>query len=286
MIPIDLDAEPVILSDPPALVPQVLDAEPAVAPPPANEEQAIARAALQLVDRAKAFQVIDPASYQQAGAMIDQLKTKKKDVVGWFAPMVDAAHDAWKALTSKRASVTDPLDEAITVLSSRYATFARQERERAEGERRRQEKEAQEREQARLQAEAAEIARQAAEAAQAALTAPSREEAQVLEQQAEQLTAAAEQTRVEAATVPAPVLPTHSRIDHAKGPTVAQNWTYEVTDKLALIKAVAAGEVSHEALEPCGPYLSKRAKADKATSRIPGVRVYDAGSVRASRSRR
>ena len=50
--------------------------------------------------------------------MIDQLKTKKRDVVGWFEPMVTAANKAWKALTLKRASVTDPLDEAITVLSA------------------------------------------------------------------------------------------------------------------------------------------------------------------------
>lgn len=292
-VPIDFDAFPVepatrspiddcfpVVETMPVRTPEVLPAE------PVTEEERVAQAALELVARAKAFEVTDPVSYEQAGRMIDQLKTKRKDVVGWFQPMVDAAHKAWKTLTERRGGLTDPLDEALAILSSRYATFARHERERADAERKRQEKEAQEGEQARLKAEAEEAQRLADEAAQAALTAPSREEAQVLEQQAESLQQQAEQTRVEAATVPAPVLPVHSRIDHVKGPTVAQNWTFEVTDKLALIKAVAAGHVSIEALEPNTSYLSKRAKADKATATIPGVRVYDAGSVRASRSRR
>lgn len=296
-IPLDFDDAPIapalttteparMAADLMTLRDPVIEVLPAAPEPPASEEERVARAALQHLEQAKAFQVIDPASYEQAGRMIDQLKTKKKDVQGWFAPMVDAAHAAWKALTSKRASVTDPLDEAITVLSSRYATFARDERERAEAERRRQEKAAQEREQARLRAEAEEAARLAAETAKAAETAPTREEAALLAEQAEQLTQQAEQTRVEAAAVQPPVLPVQSRIDHVKGPAVAQNWQHEVTDFAALITAVAAGTVSSQALVPNDTYLRQRAKADKGTAAIPGVRFFDAGSVRASRSRR
>ena len=63
------------------------------------------------------------------------------------------------------------------------------------------------------------------------------------------------------------------------GPQVRANWSFEVTDKMALVKAVAAGTVSHEAVEPNETYLRKRAQADKSTCQIPGVRVWDAGTV-------
>lgn len=287
----DLDVEPfdptkAVEPEPSPLVSGVAERLSRPEPVPASEEDRVAQQALQMVAQAKAFLVVDPASYALAGQMIDQLKVKKKDVEGWFAPMCDAAHKAWKTLTGKRASITDPLDEAIEALSTRYAAFKRQEEARAEAERRQREKEAQEREQARLRAEAAEAQRLAEEAAAAALVAPSREEAAVLEEQAEQLTQQAEQTRVEAATVEAPVLPRQSAIADVKGPSVAQNWTWELVDKMALIKAVAAGQVSTEALGVNTTYLNQRAKADKGTAKIPGVRFFDKGSVRASRSPR
>ncbi|MCC6355414.1 MAG: hypothetical protein IT577_16105 [Verrucomicrobiae bacterium] len=262
--------------------PEILPAEPARP----VDEQAIAHAAQSLVARAQAFHVTSPETYETAGLIIDELKRQKKAVEGFFAPMVEKAHAAWKALTSKRGSLTDPIDQALVVLQARYADYARRVREEAERERRRLEKEAQEREQARLRAEAEAREKEAEEARQAALQASTREEAQILEQQAEELQQTAEATRVEAATVQAPVLPLQSPIDVKKGPTVAQNWTWELLDKLALARAVVEGKVSSEAILENGSYLTKRAKADKGTATIPGVRFYDAGSVRASRGRR
>lgn len=269
----------------PAQTPDVLDAAPIISPP-ATDEERVAQAALAMVAQAKAFAVTDAASFERAGQLIDALKQRKKDVEGWFKPMADAAHKAWTTITGRRGAITAPLDEAITVLASRYSAFAREERERAEAERRRQEQEAQARERARLQAEADERARAAEEATQAALLASSQEEAQAFEQQAEQLTAEAAVIKQEAATVEAPVLPVHSTIDHVKGPAVAQNWQHEVMDLDALIQAVAAGQVSRQAVLANDTYLRQRAKADKGTMKIPGVRFFDAGSVRASRGRR
>lgn len=262
--------------------PEVLPAEPAR---PADE-QAIAHAAQSLVARAQALQVTSPETYEVAGRIIDELKRQKKAVQGFFAPMRERAHAAWKAITSKEGGLTDPIDEALTIIQARYSGYARQVREEAERERRRLEKEAQEREQARLRAEAEAREKEAEEARQAALQAATREEAQILEQQAEELQQTAEATRVEAATVPTPVLQLQTPIDLKKGPTVAQNWTWELLDKLALARAVVEGKVSSEAILENGSYLTKRAKADKGTAHIPGVRFYDAGSVRASRSRR
>lgn len=266
----------------PQTEPEVLDPEPAR---PADE-QAIAHAAQSLVARAQALQVNSPESYETAGRLIDALKAQKKGVQGFFAPMRERAHAAWKAITAKEGGLTGPIDEALTIVQGRYSAYARQVREDAERERRRQEQEAQERERARLKAEAEAREKEARDAREAALTATSREEAQILEQQAEELQQTAEATRVEAATVQAPVLPLQTAVNLKKGPTVAQNWTWELTDKLALARAVVEGKVSSEAILENGPYLTKRAKADKGTATIPGVRFYDAGSVRASRSRR
>jgi FtsZ-interacting cell division protein YlmF len=266
MIPDDFDDEPVevrmTIAVPEPTITMTVD------------EQKIAQTTHQLVEQARAVLVTDPASYQDAGRMIDALKVKKRDVVGWFAPMVDAAHSAWKTLTAKRATLTDPLDEAITVLSSRYATFAQQERARADAERRRLEREAQERERARLQAEANARAQEADRARAAGFA-----------NQADELAAEAAQTRIEAANVQAPVLPSQSRIADIKGPSVVARWTYEITDKAALIAAVARGDVSIEAVNPNTVYLGQFAESNKNTRPMPGVRFFDAGSVRASRRR-
>ena len=278
----DLDLAPVTSA--PVQTPIVLDAEPVA--PPKDAEQAIARQADDMVARAKAFVVDSPASYEQAGRMIDAIKAKRKDVEGFFAPMAEKAHAAWKALTEKRRSLTDPLDEAAVALSVRYSEYSRRMREEAEAERRRQEKEAQERERARLKAEAEAREREAEEARRAAERADTREDAQQLEAMAETMHAEAAVIKQEAATVEAPVLPLTSPIDHVKGPTVAQNWQHEVADFEALIRAVVAGQVSTQALLPNDTYLRQRAKADKGTAKIPGVRFFDAGSVRASRGRR
>ena len=280
----DMDFEPVTAAVAPAPAPaaELLEAEPS----PAGEEQRLATAAERMVARAQAFEITDAASYEQAGAMIDQLKTQIRQVEGFFAPMADAAHKAWKAITGKRASVTDPLIAAERTLSSRYSAFRRAEEERAAAERRAKEKAAQEQERQRLQAEADAIALEAQAAKDAAAQAASADEAQALTVQAAQLQQEAAAVRVEAQTVEAPVLPVRSTVAHVKGPAVRANWQHEVDDVLALVKAVAAGQAPLECVIPNETYLRARAKADKGTCRIAGVRFYDAGTVVGSRSKR
>lgn len=280
----DMDFEPVTAAVAPAPAPaaELLEAEPS----PAGEEQRLATAAERMVARAKAFQVTDAASYEQAGQIIDQLKAQQKQVLGFFAPMAEAAHAAWTLITTKRAGLVDPLAEAERILSERYSAFKRAEDARAERERREAEQAAQEAERQRLQAEADAIAREAQAAQEAAAQAASADEAQVLEQQAAQLQQEAAAVRVEAQTVEAPVLPVRSTVAHVKGPAVRANWQHEVDDVLALVKAVAAGQAPLECVIPNETYLRARAKADKGTAKIPGVRFYDAGTVVASRSKR
>jgi len=242
-------------------------------------EQALARTSTDLVSRAKAFQITDPTSFEFAGRMLETLKDQKRKIVEFFEADIARAHAAWKGLTTKRAGFVDPIDEAVTALSARYGTFAKNARDDAERERKRLEKEAQGRERERLQAEADRLAEEARQKEEAAQSAPSRADAQELTRAAGELQAEAEHARHEAATVQAPVLPATPAVAPPKGTSIKANWSHEVTNLMELVKAVAAGQVSREAVLPNDVYLRARAKADKDTVRIPGVRFYDAVTV-------
>lgn len=273
--PLDLPDE-VEPDDPPvAKEPELVPAD-----SPAEREQVLARQSTDIVTRAKALTITDPASFERAGEMLQALKDKARQIEEFFEADIQRAHAAWKGLTTKRASFLDPLKEAITIVSSRYATFAQEEKRKAEAERRRREEDARKAEEERLRAEA-EARRQEAERleeerAQRATTIAERD---ALLEKAEELKADAQQLDLTAATVQAPVVHVAPTVTPPKGVTVKSNWTHEVTDKLALVKAVAEGKVSVEAVLPNDTYLRARAKADKNTVQIPGVRFFDAGSV-------
>lgn len=273
------DPEPDPRPDPtpdPAPAADVLEAE-IVTDDPA--EQTLARTSTDLVGRAKAFLITDPSSFEFAGRMLEALKDQKRTIVEFFEADIARAHAAWKGLTTKRAGFVDPIDAAVTALSARYGMFARQAREEAERERKRLEKAAQDRERERLQLEADRLADEATAKEEAALSAPTRAEAQELTAAAGELQASAADVRQEAATVQAPVLPLAPTVTPPKGTSIKANWSHEVEDLLALVKAVAAGTVSREAVLPNDVYLRARAKADKDTIRIPGVRFFDAVTV-------
>jgi len=271
---VELEIEP-IDDERPAIEPEVVKP----GPEPQVDEQAIARQATDLVSVARALKIVDPASFERAGAMLQQLKDQQRRIEDFFKPDVDRAHAAWKGLCDKRAGYLDPLKAAITILSDGYASFAKEAQRKADMERRRLEREAQEREQARLRELAEAEAAAAKQLTEEAEKASSRDEAIELEQRAAESTAHAEQLNLAAATVPAPVLHVAPSVTPPKGTSVRQHWTWELVDKRALIAAVAAGTVSIEAIDVNSAYLTARAKADKGTASIPGVRFYDAGSV-------
>lgn len=255
-------------------------------PSPRSQEEEIADRASQIVRDANALQVQDKASFERADAMLDMLKEQKRRIEAFFEDDIKRAYATWNGLTSKRKAYTDPLDSAIKVVSERWYTFKKAEERKAAEERAAIERELQARERERLQKEADERAAEAKRLEEEALAATSRDAALELEAQAQETQAQAEQLTVAAASVQAPV------IQHASAnlPDQTKNsgrekWNFRVLDKVALIKAVAAGKVSHEALIPHDVYLRSRAKADKDTVQIPGVQFYDEGSVARGRKR-
>ncbi|MGE3278122.1 MAG: hypothetical protein AB7O67_23680 [Vicinamibacterales bacterium] len=258
--------------------------EPTTTEAPA-QERALERSSHDLVAQATALTITNPESFQRAGQLLEDLKGFHRQIEEFWEEPVAKAHAAWKALTTRRADMVNPLKEAVAVLSSRYATFAREERAKAEKLRREEEERLRKAEQDRLAAEAKATEERAAALRAAAEAAPSRAEAAALETEANQAAADAEVLAVEAQTVQAPVLPPAAALPAPKSTSVRENWTFEVTDPLALIKAVAAGTVGVQAVIPNETYLRARAKADKGTVQIPGVRFYDKGSVAVRRAR-
>jgi hypothetical protein len=250
--------------------------DPQVAP---ATEQAIARQSTDLVTRAVHLTITDPDSFNAAGEVLDILKTKRRQVWEFFEADCARAHATWVGLTAKRAQYVKPLDAAIDVVSGRYAAFAKEEKRKAEEDRRAREEAARQAEEQRLRVEADAKAAEATALAAAAVAAPTRDEGAVLEAQADQARAEAEQLAIESRTVQAPVLPLQPSVTPPKHVSVGEKWEYELTSKRDLIKAVAAGTVSEEALIENRVYLTKRATADKLTVKIPGVRFFDAGKV-------
>jgi hypothetical protein len=236
----------------------------------ANREQdtrtdALERQNLSAAELAERHLITDATTFAQAEELLKALAEAERRVHDFMDEDISRAHAAWKGLTEKRAGFLKPLEAARKTLGARYATFARQQAERDEAARRERELEAQRAEQERLAAEAAQLEAAAAEAPDP--------------RQADRLAQEAAEVRQEAATVERPVLPVQRTVAPAKGISTRSNWTAQVDDKMALIRAVAEGKVSAEALEPNMVYLRQRAKADKSAFVAPGVRVYDAAGV-------
>ena len=67
---------------------------------------------------------------------------------------------------------------------------------------------------------------------------------------------------------------------HVEGSTHVPRWTFEVTDVMALIKAVAAGTENASLLAVNTTMLGQMARSQKNAAKVTGVRFYDAGTVR------
>jgi len=178
-----------------------------------------------------------------------------------------------KGLEAKRKEMTAPLDQSKKAITE----FFRSPIERLENAERHLSR--------TLSAYYDEVQRKAREAEAAAIAAREKEEAK-LRKQAEraeekgQLTkAVALQNRADIAAA-APVV-AEVAAPSSSATTVATLWSAEVYDKLALIKAVAAGQASMNLLEANMPAINAIARAEKDTLSIPGVRAVSTRSVRA-----
>ena len=149
------------------------------------------------------------------------------------------AHRTWKKLTDLRREALAPVVEAKRLLSVKLGTWWRTEEDRLDAERRKQEEMARKAEADRLRAEGA-----------------SKREIEA----------------VKSGKVDVPMPPPAAPIRTA-GVAPKETWSAEVSDKMALVKAVAAGKVPLAALEPNMTYLNGQVRLLKKEFQVPGVKA-------------
>lgn len=263
---------------------------------------------------ANSYQVDSPAMFNAAADELKAIKTRRSEIEELRLSLTRPLDEAKRRIMDLFRLPTERLDQAEAVLKRGMLSFQNAEREkqeqarreaeararveREEAERRQRAAEAEER---RIREEAAAKERQAREDAEAARRAGDEAAARAAEALAEQErhqaeiaaneaaeVAQAARDEIELAEVAPPSLPTVV-VPTAAGISTRQTWKAEVTDLVALVKAAAK---AHDAGDPTlmGYLLANEtaigqvARALKAQTRIPGVRVYAQDSMAVRRS--
>jgi hypothetical protein len=195
---------------------------------------------LQLVESSKSIVIRNDEDMRSAEEVLGLINERKKNIKNAYDDLARSAYTHWKSICAKRDFFFGPADEQAKLLKGKIGEYLEKRRvERLEAERKLN-LEAIEREQNRIIHEA--------------LNAPKDMQELILSQQ------------VNVAPV---VMPEEkSRV------VFREIWNAEVYDLMALVKAVASGVVSIQAVEANSTYLRKKAEAEKAEMRVPGVRSY------------
>jgi hypothetical protein len=201
--------------------------------------------------RAEEIAVTDESSYQEALLIGQECAKRSRAVEDLFKPSREAAHKAWKTITETVGTFTGPLETARKLVTRKATDWQQAEQRRRDEEARvAQEKANHEAEERRIKA------------------------AVQMEAEGNQKIADA----IIAAPVVAPVVQA-APVAKPAGVQVRENWQAEVTDLSALIRAVQEGKVGIEVLQPNLAVLRTLAKITKGKTVIPGVRVWNEGTV-------
>jgi hypothetical protein len=192
--------------------------------------------------------------FQAVNEHLVKIKNYKKIIVDLFADPKKKAHEAHAAVCSTEKQLLAPAEQAEKQDSQMILDYSREQDQLAKLERERLQREAEAIAEAEKQAKLKE--------AEAAMdTGASVAEIQSLIEESETII---------------PVYIQLVSIPQAKpvGLTIRENWTFEITDDK---------QIPREYMIPNTVMLGQVAKAMKGTANIPGVRVYDAGSVAKAR---
>ena len=212
------------------------------------KEQELQTQALGWPAKAKAIAIVDQSTYNRAAGLKLGLVDLRKQIVEHHADPKKKAFDAHKAIVAAEKRMLDPITEAEGIVNRSLAVWEReQEQKRLESERLVREAKAKLEEEMRLQA--------ATEAEQDG--APDEVVEEILD-----------------TPIPLPdpvVAPTYTRV--AGAAPRAKNWHAEVVDIKALCRAVADGTVSPNYVEANLVALNARARAEKSSLVIPGIKA-------------
>lgn len=186
----------------------------------------------------------DEKTYIEAAEYMVKIKTFRKWVKGFFKPAKDKLNAAKNEVLAMESQLDEPGERAERILGPALDSYLA-EKERAR------------------RAEEDRINRELKEKADAAKLAAAVE----LEQQGQQQEA--EEVFNAPSMAPTAVLPKST--PKVAGLTPSKLWYAEVADKMALIKAVAAGLVDMEALDVNMPFFNSKATKQKEAFNYPGV---------------
>ena len=208
-----------------------------------------------LLTQATALLVVDEPSYIAADDLRSKIKASRKVFWDRITKAVTPAYQALQELYSIRNDLTKPLDDADVVITDKMKAFKRIEAERVREEERRRELEA-----AKLREQAAEKLRREETAKTTQMQAKLAMQREALEEKAEEV----ETRPIE--TVKAANSGTRSVLK------------IRVLDRLALIKAVAAGEFPDDVLDVdmsvLNSYLRTK-QVDAESAKAIGCEVYE-----------
>jgi hypothetical protein len=212
------------------------------------EAEEVSTRALTIPEQANAIVITDVGSYVMAGDLFSQIKAIRAKVSESFDPIIKKAHDAHKEALLRKSIVDKPLEVAERFVKGRMSDWD------LEQENLRKAKEA------ILQAEARK--REEEDRLQAAIEA----EQAGAKEEAEEI--------INEPSYVAPVIVPKAVPKVVGGPVFQTRWSHEVTDLMALVKAVAAGLAPIQAIQANDVFLGQQARSLKDAMRIPGVKSY------------
>ena len=203
--------------------------------------------AISAVEKALAIKITDDILYVQAGELLKSLKGLQIQINETFDAPIRAAHAAHKAVLAAKDKHMAPVAEAERIVKPKLAVYAQeQETRRLE-------------EQKRLEAESRKKSEDEALA-------------QAIEAENSGNKAAAEALLSSPIQTPPVVLPKQTKIN---GVYFRTKWSGTVTDKMALIKAVAAGQAPAGLLSENPTAIRQFAESTQGAACVPGIRFYD-----------
>ena len=212
-----------------------------------------------LLETARKVHIVDTESCQAGTDVALTAKRLRLKIEKYHKPHIDNAHKAHKDLVKAMKELTEPLKKAEDWIKDQIVSYNREiERVRQEAAARAQ-KEAEE----KLRAEKERLEAEALAAAD-----KGDEEAFVQAEQEKN-----EITKEDFIPVPQPKETMPSSVSTRK------NWQVEITDLPALIKAVIEGHAPNNFIIANEKVIKQWAKAVGDTQKIPGIRVYDKGTV-------
>jgi hypothetical protein len=248
------------------------------------QTQALEKQVGTIQNQAAAIAIRDQGSYDRTVQLLAVVKSIQDGTeIKEMRTAVDAAHEAHSAALKVWHRFWDPLEKIEKLLKGKILAFDRAKREEEDRKQRALEAaEQKKRDEAarKIREEADKKAREQAAQVQRDRTMTKVEKQAAIEDIKSSAQVVAEE---QIATVQAAPMPTIAPMyDRSTAVSARQNWTAEVTDFKALVLWVAQSTAERLGyLQPNEQALRAAAKAMKSMGKIPGVRLYDAGSVAA-----